>query len=70
MAAQRQCQEANLFPSYSTQNMTLTIKRRYLTCKCECVDIVLGQLKHAAMLLGACDRSLDPGHTEAPDPTF
>lgn len=52
MAAQRQCQEANLFPSYSTQNMTLTIKRRYLTCKCECVDIVLGQLKHAAMLLG------------------
>ncbi len=76
MAAQRQCQEANLFPSYSTWKIALIIKKRYLTCKYYIqnmyygVDIELGQSKHAAMLWGASDRSLDPGHTEAPDPTF
>jgi hypothetical protein len=34
----------------------------------DCVDIELRQCKHAAMLCGASDRTLDPGHTEAPDP--
>lgn len=34
------------------------------------VDIEFGQSRHAAMVWGAPDRSLDPGHTEVPDPTF